>query len=200
MHTARYYDVLLHAVPRPCDRALDVGCGTGGFSRALAPLAGRVDAIDRDPGVIERARAASAGFSKLHFSCTDFMTCTDEGGGYDFVCALASLHHLPLPGALERMKSLLRPGGVLGVIGLYRSQGITDFACSLAAFPVSLWLRLTHPRVPESVPLRDPDLTLLEIRTLAGELLPGAVLKRRLLWRYTLLYHAPDHHGLARPS
>lgn len=191
MHTARYYDILLGAVPRPCDRALDVGCGTGEFSRALSQLAGRVDAIDRDPAVIERARAASAGFSNLRFSCTDFMTYTnEEGGGYDFVCALASLHHLPLPSALERMKSLLRPGGVLGVIGLYREHGITDFACSLAAFPVSLGLRLTHPRVHEGVPLRAPDLTLREIRTLAEELVPGAVIKRRLLWRYTLLYSA----------
>ena len=191
MHTARYYDILLGAVPRPCDRALDVGCGTGEFSRALSQLAGRVDAIDRDPAVIERARAASAGFSNLHFSCTDFMSYTNDGaGGYDFVCALASLHHLPLPGALDRMKSLLRPGGVLGIIGLYRENGITDFACSLAAFPVSLYLRLTHPRVHEGVPLRAPDLTLREIRTLAEELVPGAVIKRRLLWRYTLLYRA----------
>ncbi len=190
MHTARYYDVLLDAVPRPCDLGLDVGCGTGEFSRALSHLAGRVDAIDRDPAVIERARAASAGFSNIRFSCTDFMTCTNEEGGYDFVCALASLHHLPLPGALVRMKSLLRPGGVLGIIGLYREHGLTDFASSLAAFPVSLGLRLTHPRVDEGVPLRAPDLTLREIRTLAGALIPGAVIKRRLLWRYTLLYRA----------
>jgi SAM-dependent methyltransferase len=172
-------------------RALDIGCGTGGFSRALSHLAGRVDAIDRDPKVIERARAASAGFSNLHFSCTDFMTY--DGGSYDFICALASLHHLPLPGALERMKSLLNPGGVLGVIGLYREHGITDFACSLAAFPVSLWLHLTHPRVHEGMPLRSPNLTLREIRTLAGALVPGAVIKRRLLWRYTLVYNAPCH-------
>ena len=119
------------------------------------------------------------------------MSYTNDGaGGYDFVCALASLHHLPLPGALDRMKFLLRPGGVLGIIGLYREHGITDFACSLAAFPVSLGLRLTHPRVHEGVPLRAPDLTLREIRTLAGALVPGAVIKRRLLWRYTLFYHA----------
>jgi SAM-dependent methyltransferase len=192
MHTACYYDVLLRAVPRPCGRALDIGCGTGAFSRALSHLADRVDAIDRDPDVIERARSASAGISNLRFACTDFMTYTsDGGGGYDFICALASLHHLPLPGALERMKFLLNPGGVLGVIGLYRSHGIIDFANSLAAFPVSLGLRLIHPRVHEDVPLRSPDLTLREIRALAGALVPGAVIKRRLLWRYTLVYNAP---------
>jgi SAM-dependent methyltransferase len=192
LHTTRYHDILLRAVPRPCGRALDIGCGTGAFSRTLSQLADHVDAIDRDPTVIERARAASAGIGNLHFTCTDFMSyATDASVGYDFICALASLHHLPLPGALNRMKSLLRPGGVLGVIGLYREHGIADFAASLAAFPVSLCLRLAHPRMDEGVPLRDPDLTLREIGTLAETLLPGAVIKRRLLWRYTLMYHAP---------
>ena len=112
-----------------------------------------------------------------------------ELGTYDFVCALASLHHVSLPGALARMKALLRPGGVLGVIGLYRSHGLADFASSLAALPVSLCLRLVHPRVDEGVPLRPPDLTLREIRAHAGALLPGAVVERRLLWRFTLLHH-----------
>ena len=190
MHTARYHGILLRAVPRPCGRALDLGCGTGTFSRALAPLADRVDAIDRDPGVIERARAASAGIGNLRFACADFMTYNHaELGTYDFVCALASLHHVSLPGALARMKALLRPGGVLGVIGLYRSHGLVDFASSLAALPVSLCLRLVHPRVDEGVPLRPPDLTLREIRAHAGALLPGAVVERRLLWRFTLLHH-----------
>jgi SAM-dependent methyltransferase len=192
VHTARYHDVLLRAVPRPCGRALDIGCGTGAFSRTLSQLADHVDAIDRDPDVIERAREASTGIGKLRFACADFMSyVSDESAGYDFICALASLHHLPLPGALNLMKSLLRPGGVLGVIGLYREHGIADFARSLAAFPVSLCLRLAHPRMDEGVPLRNPDLTLREIRTLAEMLLPGAVIKRRLLWRYTLVYHAP---------
>jgi SAM-dependent methyltransferase len=191
LHTTAYHHILLREVPRPCSRALDIGCGLGSFARKLSRLAGHVDAIDRDPAVVELARASASGITNVHFTCVDFMAVMPhERNGYDFVCALASLHHLPLPAALERMESLLKPGGVLAVIGLYRSRGIFDFAWSLAAFPVSLWLRIARPRVRAAVPLRDPSLTLRETRAIAVDLLPGAVLRRRLLWRYTLLWHA----------
>ena len=96
---------------------------------------------------------------------------------------------LRLPAALERMKSLLRPGGVLGVIGLYRLRDIKDVVVGLAALSCSAWLRLTGRRIPPDVPLRDPDMTLSEIRALARAHLPGADVRRRLLWRYTLVYH-----------
>jgi hypothetical protein len=37
-------------------------------------------------------------------------------------------------------------------------------------------------------PIMDPDLTLAEIRARAGMLLPGAVIRRHLYWRYSLVY------------
>jgi SAM-dependent methyltransferase len=191
VHTARYHDVLLSAVPRPCRRALDVGCGTGAFARSLAGVADHVDAIDRDPDVIARARAASAAFANLHVTCADFLTFSAPPGRYDFVCALASLHHLPLAAALERMKSLLAPGGVLGVIGLFRDATAADALASAVAFPVSRWLRYRHGRATDQVPLRAPTTTLAELRARAAVILPGAIVTRRLLWRYTLIYRRP---------
>jgi len=60
-HTAHYHDVLLRAVPRPCPRALDVGCGEGDFARRLSERAGLVVGLDRSPEVIARAEALSEG-------------------------------------------------------------------------------------------------------------------------------------------
>src|SRR5205814_279469 len=55
-HNSHYHALLLAAVPRSCSRALDVGCGLGSFARRLARVADQVDAIDREPAVLERAR------------------------------------------------------------------------------------------------------------------------------------------------
>ncbi len=40
--------------------------------------------------------------------------------GYDAITAVSSLHHMPFEGALERLVGLLRPAGVLVVVGHYR--------------------------------------------------------------------------------
>ena len=183
-------------MPRRCERALDIGCGIGGFSRQLATIADSVEAIDRDPSVVDVARVASVGTKNLHFSCAEFMAYTSGmSSRYDFVCALSSLHHFGEAAAFQRIASLLRPGGVFGAIGLYRSHGISDLLWSLAAFPVSLMLRFMKRPVAHGVPLRDPSLTLSQLRLLVGAYLPGATIRRRLLWRYTLLYHAPDYQN-----
>ena len=112
--------------------------------------------------------------------------------GYDFVCALASLHHLPLDTALVRFSRLLAPGGVLGVIGLYRPSTLFDHLAFAAAYPFGLWHRLRSQRGGgDRVPLRDPTTSLGEIRAAAAAHLPGAVIRRRLMWRYTLVYRSP---------
>ena len=191
LHTERYHDVLLSAVPRPCGRALDIGCGTGGFARKLATLADEVEAIDRDPGVLAIAERSLGGAANVRFACADFLSYSARrNGSFDFVCALASLHHIDEAIAFERVKSLLRAGGVFAAIGLYRSHGVVDLAWSLAALPVSLALRLLRRPSREPPPLREPTKTLAELRLLAAASLPGATVRRRLLWRYTLVYRA----------
>lgn len=45
-----------------------------------------------------------------------------EPASFDFIASVASLHHMDVAAALVRMRSLLRPGGRLVVIGLARSS------------------------------------------------------------------------------
>lgn len=191
MNTVRYQDVLLDALPWPCARALDVGCGLGDFARRLAPFAGQVDAIDRVPEVIARARVHSRNPSNVRFACADAMT-TDLEPGYDFVCALASQHHLPLESALARLAGLLRLGGVLGVIGLYRPVTVFDHMAFAAAYPFGVLHRIIRRGrdIADRVPLCDPVASLDDIHSAAAVALPGAVIRRRLMWRYTLVYRS----------
>jgi hypothetical protein len=39
-----------------------------------------------------------------------------------------------------------------------------------------------------SAPIRDPQMTIQEIRRQAIEVLPGAVIPHHLLWRYSLVW------------
>jgi SAM-dependent methyltransferase len=183
-----YHAFILESVPRPCARALEVGCGTGVLARELAALADEAVALDRVDGLFDESAAASA--SNLRFTLADFMTVTVEPR-YDFVCSVAALHHMPFAAALARMKDALRPGGVLAVVGLFRVASVADYAASLVAWPLRLLARPRGPRGATPVPLRPPVMTLDEIRAQAPPILPGVEIQRRLLWRYTLRWRKP---------
>jgi SAM-dependent methyltransferase len=107
------------------------------------------------------------------------------------VCASALRSRSPIAPALERFARLLRPGGVLAIVGLYRLRTFHDLAWPTAALPVSWWLRLTRNYVEVAAPIRDPDETLEEIRNAAARILPGAAITRRLLFRYSLVWRKP---------
>jgi SAM-dependent methyltransferase len=187
-HNSHYARLLLAAVPRPCERALDVGCGLGGFARQLAQHAGHVIAIDREPEAVERARELSHGVGNPSYVEADFMTC-ELGNDFDFVSFVASLHHLPFDAALTKAAGLLRPGGVLAVLGLDRARSFAHAAArSAIAYPVSGYYRLTRGFSEVGAPILDPVMTLEDIRHRAAELLPGAVVRRHVLWRYSLIW------------
>jgi 2-polyprenyl-3-methyl-5-hydroxy-6-metoxy-1,4-benzoquinol methylase len=187
-HNTHYHRLLLEAVPRPCRFALDVGCGTGGFSRQLATMAAHVDAIDGDAPTLARARALSSRVTNLRIIEADFLTWPADGT-YDFVSMIAVLHHLPFSEALTRASALLRPGGVLAVLGLDRHVSWPDqIGRGGIAFATSAFYRATRSTTAVGAPITDPVMTLGEIRQQALTLLPGAVIRRRLLWRYSLVW------------
>jgi len=190
-HNTHYHDRLLRAVPRPCPRALDVGCGLGGFARRLASEAHHVDAIDRDPDVIRRARELSPAAANVRFAEADFLEWRGDEP-YDFVSMVATLHHLPFGDAVRHGAALLRPGGVLGVIGLDRARSLAHMCIRGAvAYPTSRFYRLTRRTAEVGAPIREPEMTLETIRRDAAALLPGAVIRRHVLWRYSLVWIKP---------
>jgi 2-polyprenyl-3-methyl-5-hydroxy-6-metoxy-1,4-benzoquinol methylase len=191
-HNNHYHDLLLGAVPPGCGRALDVGCGLGTFARKLATRSNHVDALDEDAMVIQQARELSRNHERIGFVRADFMTWTSEEP-YDFISMIAVLHHLPFSDALSKATTLLRPGGVLTVLGLHRAQSFVHMgARSLVGYPVSAFYRMTRPTSRVGAPVRDPRMTLPEIRREAEALLSGATIRRHLLWRYSLMWVKPQ--------
>jgi SAM-dependent methyltransferase len=197
-HNAHYHRWLLRQLPRRFGRALDVGSGTGDLALLLAGRArDEVVGIDADPRVVERAREAAAGFPRVRFEIAEAPRGL-PAGPFAVVTCVAALHHLPCGEALAAFRDRLAPGGTLVVVGLARSAGRRDRARDLLVSLLNVavgWWKTRGRRVPRpasmTAPTREPRMTLDEIAAEAGRTLPGARLRRRLFWRYTLVWRSP---------
>ena len=187
-HNIHYHDLVLRSVPPGCRRALDVGCGQGLLARRLAQHCQEVIAIDNDHDALSRARIGDGAETRITFVEDDFMTHEFAPGNFDLIVAVATLHHLPLRPALARFRNLLRPNGILAVVGLYRGETLSDMALAAAAFPTSWIFRFLRGHADVGAPVQNPSETLREIRAACNELLPGAAIRRHLLFRYSLLW------------
>ena len=185
-----YHNVVLDAAPAVCARALDVGCGAGRLAATLAERCGEVVGVDRDSATLARARSNYAR-PNLSFVEGDVMTYPFNDESFDFVASVATLHHLPLDNGLRRLRQLLRPGGVLAVIGLYRLSTLADVAWAHPAVAISAWYRMTTRTEPVGAPVQDPKETLKEIQSAIEHVFPGAEFKRLLLFRYALVWRKP---------
>ena len=200
-HNLHYHRVILGAIPPGCGRALDVGCGTGALTRRLKRLVPHVTGIDRDERSIQLARA-HPGAAGIRYLQADFLTAPFEPASADLVTSIASLHHMDAGVALRRMADLLRPGGVLAVVGLARASSPADLAPEIpavvgtqlhqAASAVRRWGAAGGPTMAYTPPvIWPPPLTYRDMRRLAADVLPGARYRRHLYWRYSLVWAKP---------
>ena len=193
-----YHNFLLKHVPQNCENALEIGCGTGAFARLLAKRCKRVVALDLSPEMIRVARSRSSQFDNLEFQLADAMTWDFPESQFDFICSIATLHHLQQRELFVKMKDALKPGGVLVVLDLVESNSLVERMLDVFALGVSGGLRLIHngrlkppPEVRkawEQHGKHDSYSSVSQMRALANEILPGSSVKRHLLWRYTLVY------------
>jgi ubiquinone/menaquinone biosynthesis C-methylase UbiE len=150
-----------------------------------------VIAIDADHDTLERGRMATTAETRVTFVEGDVMTYPFTDNSFDFIAAIATLHHLPLGPALTRFQSLLKSGGVLGVIGLYRARTAKDFAFAAAALPTSWTMRWLRDYKDVEASLQEPKETLHQIRTACDATLHGGTIRRHLLFRYSLVWRKP---------
>jgi len=189
-HNTHYHRELLDALPRDASDVLDVGCGAGALARELADRGLRVTAMDVDQPTLERARAH--GGDGIAYVLADFMSHDFGAARFDAVLSVAALHHLDAEAALVRMRDLLRPGGLLGIVGLARSRRAQDLVLDIAAVVPNRWLMARRNYAEVTAPtMWPPPLSYAQIRDLAGGVLPGAQFRRRLFWRYTLTWVKP---------
>ncbi|WP_369207028.1 class I SAM-dependent methyltransferase [Streptomyces sp. PU-14G] len=185
------------------EHVLDVGCGTGNLSALLSRRAATVTGLEPDPGTARAAAERFTGDPSVSILEAPFEE-RDTRRRWDAVTLVAVLHHLPLAPTLRELRDCLSPGGRLVVVGCYREAGPVDLLTSLSAAlanPVMALVkhpaRAAAPPPHMTAPTREPQETLSDIRAAAAQELPGARIRRRLFWRYTLVYDAPVGRGPA---
>ncbi len=96
--------------PRPGERILDLGCGTGALTREIADAGASVVGVDASPAMIAQAKQA---FPDLKFEISDAVAMRFDQP-FDAIFSNAALHWVKPPqAAVARMSEALRPGGRL---------------------------------------------------------------------------------------
>lgn len=203
-HNEHFHGWILRNLPARRRAAVDVGCGTGVLAAKLASRFARVTGIDADEGMTAGADVRLAGNSGVNIMRCRFEAFAETAseGEADLITMVAVLHHLDLGDTLQRIPRLLAPGGRLLVVGLAKVGSPADAAVDLmsaAANPVMGLIKHPRPARPADeaddepvMPVRDPSTTLGEIATTASARLPGATIRRRLFFRYTLRWDKPQ--------
>ena len=102
----------------PADKVLDVACGPGIISCALASIAREVTGFDLVPAMLDEARKRQTGMGlkNLEWRLGDAGRLPFDDGGFNLVVTRYSFHHLLDPGAvLSEMARVCRPGGRIAV-------------------------------------------------------------------------------------
>ncbi len=115
----RKYRALLSILPKRLYRdVLDIGCGLGVFSRALAPHAELVLGIDVSLRAVLQARSLSAGFDNLHFEQADINSFNSRRR-FSLVVLADVIYYLPtltdesIQSIAAKLTALMEPGGLL---------------------------------------------------------------------------------------
>ncbi len=104
---AELVDIL---APKPGERILDVGCGTGPLTQSIASLGSKIVGVDASASMIALARK---NYPDIEFAVMDAATMS-FADKFDAVFSNAALHWIKPPeAAAECMFAALKPGGRL---------------------------------------------------------------------------------------
>jgi 2-polyprenyl-6-hydroxyphenyl methylase / 3-demethylubiquinone-9 3-methyltransferase len=146
--------LIRHFVDVPADRArpleslslLDIGCGGGLLSEALATLGAKVTAIDPAPRNIEIAKthAEKSGLA-IDYRCVSVEELAAGSEKFDAVLAMEVIEHVrDLRGFMKASASLVRPGGLFFAATLNRTLKSYALAIVGAEYVLRWVARGTH--------------------------------------------------------
>ncbi|MCC5792990.1 MAG: bifunctional 2-polyprenyl-6-hydroxyphenol methylase/3-demethylubiquinol 3-O-methyltransferase UbiG [Legionellaceae bacterium] len=153
-------------------RVLDLGCGGGILSEALAKQGACVTAVDIEPAALAAAKAhAEQQQLSIDYYCSPVEELVEEP--FDVICCMEMLEHVAEPKLIiEHCARLLKDGGWLFLSTINRSLQAYAEVIVAAEYLLALLPRQTHdfkrfikPSELASL-LRDCELELVDLRGL----------------------------------
>ena len=97
---------------RPGMTILEIGCGTGYFTRELTRRGADIVAIDVSPDLLEIAKAKYSA-PNVRYEIQNACALTYNDSMFDSVVGSSILHHLEIEEALREIYRVLKPGGTI---------------------------------------------------------------------------------------
>jgi 2-polyprenyl-3-methyl-5-hydroxy-6-metoxy-1,4-benzoquinol methylase len=91
-------------------KVLEIGCGTGEFTKKIASSGADITAIDISPDLLEVAKETTPNVN-VRFHIQNVEKLGFEDGSFDVVIGSSILHHLNLNPALKEVCRVLKKGG-----------------------------------------------------------------------------------------
>ncbi len=197
-HNNCYFKQLLKLVPDKAETCLDIGCGKGELSYMLSQKANRVIAVDLADRMIEKAKELYPA-DNIEYVYANILDMEFEDNSLDVIITTATAHHLPYKWLLDFAKAKLKKGGKLIILDLVQAETLWDYIIWGSAFFPDIIMNLIKNgrlrkdddysrEVWERHGKHDTYMTMKEIRVLADKHIPTAKIKRKLFWRYLLVW------------
>ena len=97
----------------------DLGCGSGDAAERLAPVVSRVLAVDREPAMLEAARARLSDHENVEFIEAQLDRLPLSEGSLDAAIMMLVLHHQEDPQSnVQEVSRILKDGGYLVIVDM----------------------------------------------------------------------------------
>jgi SAM-dependent methyltransferase len=165
--------LLARADLSPGDRVLDIGCGGGATTRAIAEMVGphgEALGIDISPDLIAAAdkRAREAGVANAHFICADASSVEVEGSPRDrLLSRFGSMFFTQPVAAFSNLRKLLKSGGRMDLAVWAPPAENPWMSMGMAVVQRHVDVPTPAPRAPGPFAFENPNY-LLEVLENAG--------------------------------
>lgn len=197
-HNNCYFKELIRYVPENSDTCLEIGCGKGELSYMLSKKSKNVIAVDLADKMIEKAKTLFPN-DNISYICSNILDMKFDDNSLDVIITTATAHHLPYEWLLCFSKDKLKKDGKLIILDLVKAKTISDHILWCSAILPNIIFNIlkngslrkddSHSKEPwEKHGQHDKYMTMEEIKIMANKHIPTAEIKRKLYWRYSLVW------------